>query len=183
MEKQTFQIKLFAILFFTALSFFSCEKDEVIQETKEKAIVLEDIDIDEAKEILKETFPITKSGDFLIRPDFSKIVQQSFNNSSNKITIAPVEIRGEKDGYHRIYLLKKDERVYKMICSMYSTDSRATTTFTGIILMRNIDGSFREAARFQNDKMVSYFEKKIQTRSFGYTAGESLIYLNERFFV
>ncbi len=35
MEKQIFQIRLLAVLFFTALVFFSCEQEEIIQEARE----------------------------------------------------------------------------------------------------------------------------------------------------
>ncbi len=165
MMTKTFTFKLWGILLLIVFAIVACDRDESIGDIDDSS-KLENVGVLKAKEILKETFPQTKSGVFFIIPDLTNITQQAFNNSSDKITIAPLKIDGD-NGYHRIYLFKMNDKIQKIICSMYVTDISNSKTFSGVILMRNIDGSFREAARFSEGKMVSYFKEKkvIQTKS------------------
>ncbi len=179
MMKAIFTFRPWSILLLTVFAIVACNRDEYFEDI-DGELKLETVSVEDAKTILLEIEPLqTRSNSendsykkFVpdVVPDFENITQQEIKNSTELLTVVPVKNNNSKL-FSRIIFLRIGNELVKKSFTLYPTKEciKNPTSFSGIILLTELDKKFHSGYRVEDGIMVSELflkkEKEVVTKS------------------
>ncbi|KLT67921.1 hypothetical protein [Flavobacterium sp. ABG] len=148
------------ILFTLALALTNCQHEENAVEQSQSSI--QTVSINEAKAFLltSQNNPAGKlSSNQIAGLDLEKITQEKLGNTDQLLTVIPFK-RTNAVRFDRILLLKVNNVVRSVVYKMYADGSQITSSFSGKILISDLDGNFINGFHLENGIATLQYIKK-----------------------
>jgi hypothetical protein len=148
------------ILFTLALALTNCQHEENAVEQSQSSI--QTVSINEAKAFLltSQNNPAGKlSSNQIAGLDLEKITQEKLGNTDQLLTVIPFK-RTNAVRFDRILLLKVNNVVRSVVYKMYADGPQITSSFSGKILISDLDGNFINGFHLENGIATLQYIKK-----------------------
>ena len=140
----------------------SCQKEEIITNKEKDSNLLSTVDEKEALHILsreKSKNNFKSQNETYAVPDFENLHYKEITNSDALLTIIPASVPDNAES--QILMLKIENEIQTVVLSMYP-DSQHNIDFSGVFIIRNLYGNFKEGYRVENGRIIA---KLVKTKS------------------
>ena len=140
----------------------SCQKEEIITNEEKDSNLLSTVDEKEALHILsreKSKNNFKSQNETYAVPDFENLHYKEITNSDALLTIIPASVPDNAES--QILMLKIENEIQTVVLSMYP-DSQHNIDFSGVFIIRNLYGNFKEGYRVENGRIIA---KLVKTKS------------------
>ena len=140
----------------------SCQKEEIIANKEKDSNLLSTVDEKEALHILsreKSKNNFKSQNETYAVPDFENLHYKEITNSDALLTIIPASVPDNAES--QILMLKIENEIQTVVLSMYP-DSQHNIDFSGVFIIRNLYGNFKEGYRVENGRIIA---KLVKTKS------------------
>ena len=147
-----------------SLTFTNCQVEE---ESLKKESNIETVSVSAAISFLREDNATTSSQTgkkITLQPNFDQISQEKITYTNQLLTVIPIINKQEKAS-SRILLLKIEKELKSVAFTMYPDDNTTTASFTGKILMQNLNGSFINGYKVKEGIITAQYVKKNQNNA------------------
>ncbi|CAH0337316.1 hypothetical protein FVB9288_03071 [Flavobacterium sp. CECT 9288] len=156
-NKQTIEIRRSIVLFFMSITFCimqSCSTEEALMQNE---TTIKTVSKQEAIQFLQNSNGLngnkSKSTNVPLVYDFEKITQEKTSHKEALITVIPAQ-SDIKDKKTRVILWKVDNTIESIVYNEYASESSTINSFTGIIIMKRLNGDFIRAYKLKNNNYV-----------------------------
>ncbi len=157
------------LLLFTSL-FTACEENIPLIENTDQSHY-ETVNFLEIKDFIRSqhsTRVLKNNNDLDIKYDIDDLAYEELLNSDASLAVIPAETKYSSH-YSRVLLIKVDGEIESVLFSMYKDEAADSASFSGEIMITDLDGNFIDGYRVSEGVFISQFikeaEQKVQTKN------------------